>query len=140
MYFRFDLSIPDRIEKNNNVLQTIGADVVNPSTTLQVENDPSATVSVENAGIILYHNTLTCINCLGSIILQIVEGTPTLQRTPCESHRTTPLSKDGMCIVLSRQREMFDIAKAIEEAKPDSDSVTLHQVSQASKACSLHVS
>jgi hypothetical protein len=53
LYFRFDLSIPDRIEKNNNVLQTIGADVVNPSTTLQVENDPSATVSVENAGIIL---------------------------------------------------------------------------------------
>jgi hypothetical protein len=109
----FDFVAP-AIEKNEKLLKSLGALPENdPSVTDPSATDPSATDP---------------------------SGTPTPQRGPCASQRTTPLSQEQMRHTLSLHKDLLEKAKFIEENKADSDSVTLHQVSQASKDCISHVS
>ena len=110
----FDFVAPAMIEKNEKLLKSLGAVPENdPSFTDPSATDPSATDP---------------------------SGTPTPQRGPCASQRTTPLSQEQMRHTLSLHKDLLEKAKFIEENKADSDSVTLHQVSQASKDCISHVS
>ena len=114
----FDFVIPAMIEKHQKLLKSLGTvpendpSVTDPSATDPSATDPSATDP---------------------------SGTPTPQRGPCASQRT-PLSQEQMRHTLSLHKDLLAKAKSIEEKKADSDSVTLHQVSQASKACISHVS
>ena len=111
----FDFVAPAMIEKNEKLLKSLGAVPENdPSFTDPSATDPSATDP---------------------------SGTPTSQRSPCASQRTPlSLSQEQMRHKLSLQKDLLAKAKFIEENKADSDSVTLHQVSRASKDCISHVS